>query len=71
MLDETAESFEKLLSHIEATDFVVGTRFHNLLFSLLMGKPVIAITFHHKCSSLMAEMGLADYCQDIDEVTAK
>ncbi len=70
VLDETAESFEELLSHIAATDFVVGTRFHNLLFSLLMGKPVIAITFHHKCSSLMDEMGLADYCQDIDGVTA-
>ena len=59
----------ELLSHLGATDFVIATRFHNVLMGLLVGKPVVAISFHHKCSSLMSEMGLSDYCLDINEIT--
>jgi len=59
----------ELLSHLSATDFVIATRFHNVLMGLLVGRPVVAISFHHKCSSLMSEMGLSDYCLDINEIT--
>jgi polysaccharide pyruvyl transferase WcaK-like protein len=38
--------------------------------SLLLGKPVVAISFHHKCSSLMTDMGLSEYCQDINWIKA-
>ena len=38
--------------------------------SLLLGKPVVAISFHHKCSSLMSEMGLSEYCHDINQMNA-
>ena len=38
--------------------------------SLLLDKPVIAISFHHKCSSLMSEMGLSEYCHDINQMNA-
>ena len=60
----------ELLSQLSATDLVVATRFHNVLMSLLLGKPVIAISFHHKCSSLMSEMGLSEYCHDINQINA-
>jgi polysaccharide pyruvyl transferase WcaK-like protein len=70
ILDEPVASVEDLLSQIAATDFVVATRFHNVLLSLLLNKPVIAIAFHHKCSSLMQQMGLSDYCEDINGLTA-
>ena len=50
------------MSQIAATDAVVATRFHNIILSLLCEKPVISISFHHKCDSLMAAMGLSDYC---------
>ena len=36
----------------------------------LLNKPVIAISFHHKCSSLMRQMKLAEYCHEIDQVDA-
>jgi polysaccharide pyruvyl transferase WcaK-like protein len=52
------------------TDVVVATRFHNVLLSLLLTKPVIAISFHHKCSSLMRQMNLSEYCQGIHEIDA-
>lgn len=70
IIDEPVASVEDLLSQLAATDFVVATRFHNVLLSLLLNKPVVAISFHHKCSSLMAQMGLADYCQDINHLQA-
>lgn len=54
-----------LLSQLMATDVVVATRFHNVLLALLLNKPVVAIAFHQKCRSLMQEVGLAQYCQDI------
>jgi polysaccharide pyruvyl transferase WcaK-like protein len=50
---------------------VVATRFHNVLLSLLLKKPVIAISFHHKCSSLMREMTLSEYVHDIDAMDAE
>jgi len=65
IIDEPVESTEDLLQALAATDFVVATRFHNILLPLLLNKPVIAISFHHKCSSLMRQMGLSEYCQDI------
>jgi len=66
VIDEPADSVGHLLSQIAATDIVVATRFHNILLALLLNKPVIGISFHHKCSSLLSQMALAEYCQDIN-----
>lgn len=63
-------SVQDVLAELAATDVVVATRFHNVLLALLLNKPVIAISFHHKCSSLMSSMKLSDYCHDIDEIDA-
>ena len=68
--DRPIGSVHELLSQLSATDLVVATRFHNVLMSLLLGKPVIAISFHHKCSSLMSDMGLSEYCHDINQMNA-
>lgn len=76
IIDQPICSVEDLLSQIVATDIVVATRFHNVLLALLCNKPVISISFHHKCESLMSTMGLSDYCLDIrdwntDQLIAK
>jgi polysaccharide pyruvyl transferase WcaK-like protein len=70
IINEPINSFEDLLSQLAATDLVVATRFHNILLALLCDKPVIAISFHHKCESLMSAMGLSDYCLDINDLNA-
>ena len=70
IIDEPVASVDDLLKQIASTDFVVATRFHNVLLSLLLNKPSIAISFHHKCSSLMNQMGLSQYCQDINRLNA-
>jgi polysaccharide pyruvyl transferase WcaK-like protein len=68
IIDEPVFSVKDLLSQIAATDIVIATRFHNVLLALLCNKPVISISFHHKCESLMSEMGLSAYCQDINDL---
>jgi polysaccharide pyruvyl transferase WcaK-like protein len=68
--DHSIGSAHELLSQLRATDLVIATRFHNVLMSLLLGKPVVAISFHHKCSSLMSDMGLSEYSQDINGIKA-
>jgi polysaccharide pyruvyl transferase WcaK-like protein len=65
VFDEPIDSFENLLRQLGKTDFVVATRFHNILWALALNKPVISISFHQKCTSLMNDMGLKDYCEDI------
>lgn len=71
VIAERVISAENLLSQVNATEFVIATRFHNVLFSLFLNKPAIAISFHHKCSSLMSQMGLSDYCQDIHNLSGE
>lgn len=70
VIDEPIDSFEALLNQLAQIDLVVATRFHNILWSLALNKPVIAIAFHQKCTSLMDDMGLAEYCQDIRHLNA-
>jgi len=69
LVHRSIASPQEFLSHLGGTDFVIATRFHNVLMSLLVGRPVVAISFHHKCSSLMSEMGLSDYCLDINGIS--
>jgi len=68
IINEPIRSVDDLLSQIAATDIVVATRFHNVLLALLCEKPVISISFHHKCASLMTAMGLSGYCLDINDL---
>jgi polysaccharide pyruvyl transferase WcaK-like protein len=67
--DVSVNSAQELLLEIGTTDFVVATRFHNVIMALLCNKPVISISFHHKCASLMRSVGMSDYCLDIHELS--
>ena len=69
VIDEPVSSVEALLTQIASTDIVVATRFHNVLLALLCEKPVISISFHHKCDSLMNAMGLSAYSLNINTLT--
>jgi polysaccharide pyruvyl transferase WcaK-like protein len=71
ILAEEIRSAEDLLVQLADSDVVVGTRFHNILLALVLDKPVISISFHQKCTSLMRSMELADYCQDIQQLDVR
>lgn len=68
IINEPISSLEELLSQLAATDVVVSPRFHNILLALMLCKPVISLSYHEKFESVMAEVGLAGYCQDIDHL---
>jgi polysaccharide pyruvyl transferase WcaK-like protein len=62
---QPSTSVRSTLAELAASDVVVATRFHNVLLSFLLDKPVIAVSFHDKCSSLMRGMGLSEYVHDM------
>ncbi len=51
-------------------DYVVGTRFHSVIFALTSGIPALAIEYEHKTSGIMDDLGLADWVIPMREVTA-
>jgi polysaccharide pyruvyl transferase WcaK-like protein len=59
---------EELWTQLAQTDMVIATRFHSILLALMLNKPVLALSYHEKVRSLMAGMGLADYCEDVAEL---
>jgi polysaccharide pyruvyl transferase WcaK-like protein len=68
IIDEPAASVSDVLSQLQATDMVVASRFHNVLLGLMLGKPVLAISYHEKVEALMEEAGLPEFCQDIENI---
>jgi polysaccharide pyruvyl transferase WcaK-like protein len=58
-----------LFHQIAQTDIIVASRFHNVLCSLMLERPVISLGYHEKNDSLMKEMGLGHYCQHIEHFT--
>ena len=50
-------------------DFLIGTRFHSVIFSLTSGVPCIAIEYEHKSRGIMRELGLEHWVLAIGDVT--
>jgi len=64
--DAPAMSWEQLLTQLEGVDFVIASRFHNVLLALLLGKPVVSLSYEAKNDALMQQMGLGRFCQTLD-----
>ena len=60
------QSLDDVFGVIAQTDLVVATRFHNVLCSLMLGRPVVSIGYAAKNDALLTEMGLAGYGQHIE-----
>jgi polysaccharide pyruvyl transferase WcaK-like protein len=67
-LFDRATSVEQVLEQIAETRLVVGTRFHTILLGLRLGKPALSISYERKNDVLMESLGLAGYCQSLDEL---
>lgn len=57
-------TFEDQLKAMSSASVVVASRYHNVVCSLLLARPTISIGYSRKHATLMAEMGLSDFCQD-------
>lgn len=69
LIVERISDVSELFRQIAQTDIVIASRFHNVLCSLMLERPVISLGYHAKNDALMAEMGLASYCQHIERFT--
>ena len=62
IVNEPVFTVKQLLSQIAAVDFLVTSRFHNVVLALMLNKPVVCLSDHRKLDSLMTEIGLTEYC---------
>ena len=67
-VDDPASSFESVMVQLAGVDFVIASRYHNVLLGLYLGRPAISLSYEAKHEALMASAGLADYCQSINTV---
>jgi polysaccharide pyruvyl transferase WcaK-like protein len=65
VVDEPPRSLDDLMEQMAAVDTVVASRFHNVVCALMLSKPTVSIGYAGKNDVLMAEMGLAEFCQSI------
>ena len=61
------ESVGELISCLSDADIVVASRFHGVLLSLLLRRPVLALSYERKVRQLMTDLGQADFCLDIEQ----
>ena len=70
LLSDRSMNCRDLKSVYGCCDYIVGTRFHSLIFSLSNRVPGIAISYDgYKSIGIMKDMGLDKYVIDIDQVS--
>jgi polysaccharide pyruvyl transferase WcaK-like protein len=55
-----------VLEEMSEFDVVVTSKFHGIIFSNLLGKPVIALSYHRKMDLAMRGTGQDRFCADIE-----
>jgi polysaccharide pyruvyl transferase WcaK-like protein len=64
-INNFGESVDALFMAMSGMDYIVTCRFHGVIFSHLLNKPVLAIAHHPKVMDLMQDLDLSNYCVDI------
>ena len=65
-----SEGVRDVLNEMAECDFIVTSKFHGIVFSHLLGKPVISLNYHRKMDTLMEDAGQAAFCADIEQFDA-
>jgi polysaccharide pyruvyl transferase WcaK-like protein len=68
IVTESARSLHDVMTQMLECEAVLATRFHNVVCALRLGKPTISIGYAAKFDALMTDMGLSDYCQNIEQL---
>jgi polysaccharide pyruvyl transferase WcaK-like protein len=56
-----------LVAEMSTFDFVVTSKFHGVVFSHMLGKPVLALSYHNKIDDLMRAAGHTEYCLGVED----
>jgi len=70
LLSDPVPSVAELLRQLRETDAVVSPRFHNLVLALMLNKPVIALSDLPKVDALLSDLGLAQYCLPLADISS-
>ncbi len=65
-----APAVSDYLAQVRDARVVVASRLHASILSLVAGVPVVAVAAQRKVARLMEDAGLADYCVELQNVTA-
>jgi polysaccharide pyruvyl transferase WcaK-like protein len=73
---ERLSTLPELMGSMAAVDTVIGSRYHNVLCALKLGKPTLSIGYAAKHDVLMEEMGLGAFSEsasslDLDRLIEK
>jgi len=63
-----SKSIVELLGFMRQVDYLIATRYHNIVAAMLADKPVVSISYGPKNTELMIAMGLAEFDQAIDKI---
>jgi polysaccharide pyruvyl transferase WcaK-like protein len=66
---EPVSSLHELMRQLAAVDVVVASRYHNVLCAVKLVKPTLSVGYAAKFDALMADMGLAEFCQPARSVS--
>jgi polysaccharide pyruvyl transferase WcaK-like protein len=55
-----------VLREMSEFDFIVTSKFHGIVFSHLLRKPVVALSYHRKMDIAMRGLGQSHFCADIE-----
>ena len=63
-------TFAELTGEMGQGEVVIGSRFHNVICALRLGRPTVSIGYAGKNRTLMQSFGLDAYCQEIEQLDA-
>jgi polysaccharide pyruvyl transferase WcaK-like protein len=64
---EPRETVNDVLSEMSEFDFIITSKFHGIIFSHVLSKPVIALSYHRKMDAAMEGVGRSRFCADIED----
>jgi polysaccharide pyruvyl transferase WcaK-like protein len=67
MVGSPAADVRTLIAEMSGFDFVVTSKFHGVVFSHLLQKPVVALSYHNKIDDLMRATGDTERCLQIGD----
>jgi polysaccharide pyruvyl transferase WcaK-like protein len=67
LTENLIETVDDLIENIALTDVVIASRFHGVLLSQLMHRPVLALSYHPKIDALMEDSRQSEYNLSIDD----
>lgn len=62
-------SYGEIKTIYDQLDYILGTRFHSVIFSLVSYVPALAIEYEHKTSGIMHDLNLDEWVVKMEEVT--